>query len=173
MKRATHENLDRLRGHVDKEYGKLVQKLLAVALLEADAKNLVERSTQGIDLAFELATERYNFEVKTSESDSVSLSAKDIEGLDRLVADGDHVYIAVLMEGSLEDWVFSRYYPGELPTGKKLTSFSFRPHRDRELEARIRPHFDSVIDKHTITAIQDRQSGMDKVLQSYPEWGRA
>jgi hypothetical protein len=173
MKRATHENLDRLRGHVDKEYGKLVQKLLAVALLEADAKRLVDRCTQGIDLAFELATERYNFEVKTSESDSVTLSAKDFEGMDRLVAEGNRVYIAVLTEGAFEDWVFSRYYPGEFPTGKKLTSFSFRPHRDRELEARIRPHFDSVIDQHTITAIQGRQSGMDAVLETYPERGRA
>ena len=34
-----------------KEYGKLVQKLLALALLDADAQELYERSVQGIDRA--------------------------------------------------------------------------------------------------------------------------
>ena len=46
MKHATYEKLDKLRGEVGREYGKLVQKLLAAAFLETDVQKLVERSTQ-------------------------------------------------------------------------------------------------------------------------------
>ncbi|MCP5068686.1 MAG: hypothetical protein GY946_19160 [bacterium] len=173
MKHGTHQGLERLRAEVGSEYGKLVQKLLAAAFLETEVRKLVERSTQGIDLEMEIAGERCVFEVKTSESDSIRLSAKDIEGLDRLVEDGASVYLAALMNGPLESWVLARYTPGEFPAGKDLTSFPLRAHRDRNLEKRITAAFDRVVDRDLHTAITRRQGGMDQVLQGYPEWGRA
>ncbi len=108
MKHETHAKLARLRAEVGRDYGKLVQKLLAVAFLETDVQKLVERSTQGIDLEMEIAGERYVFEVKTSESDAVRLTPKDLEGLDRLVEDGARVYLAVLTNGPFEDWILAR-----------------------------------------------------------------
>ena len=173
MKHETHAKLERLRAEVGREYGKLVQKLLAVAFLETDVQKLVERSTQGIDLEMDIAGERCVFEVKTSELDSVRLSPKDLEGLDRLVEDGARVYLAVLTNAPFEDWILARYVPGEFPTGKDLTSFPFRAHRDRELEQRILTTFDRVVDRDVHIAITRRQGGMDEVLQRYPAWGRA
>jgi hypothetical protein len=172
VKHETHEKLERLRAEVGREYGKLVQKLLAIAFLETDAQRLVERSTQGIDLEMEIAGERSVFEVKTSESDSIRLSPKDLEGLDRLVEGGAKVYLAVLTNGPLEDWILARYMPGEFPTGKDLTSFPFRAHRDSDLEGRILTAFDRVVDAHVHTAIAERQRGLDELLHRYPEWRR-
>jgi hypothetical protein len=173
VKHETHAKLERLRAETGREYGKLVQKLLAVAFLQTDVQKLVERSTQGIDLEMEIAGERCVFEVKTSESDAVRLSPKDLEGLDRLVEDGGRVYLAVLTNAPFENWVLARYVPGEFPTGKDLTSFPFRAHRDRELEQRILTAFDRVVDRDVHIAITRRQGGMDEVLQRYPAWGRA
>jgi hypothetical protein len=173
VKHETHGKLARLRAETGREYGKLVQKLLAVAFLETDDQKLVERSTQGIDLEMTIAGERYVFEVKTSASDSVRLTPKDLEGLDRLVEDGARVYLAVLTNGPFEDWILVRYVPGEFPTGKDLTSFPFRAHRDRKLEQRILTDFDRVVDRDLHIAITRRQGGLDEVLQGYPAWGRA
>ena len=173
MKQQTHETLERLRDAVGREYGKLVQKLLAIAFLETDVQKLVERSTQGIDLEMEIAGERVVFEVKTSESDSIRLSSKDLEGLDRYVEDGARVYLAVLTNGPLEDWILARYMPDEFPRGKDLTSFAFRAHRDVDLEQRILIAFDHVVDRDVHTALTGRQRGLDQVLQRYPSWGRA
>jgi hypothetical protein len=173
VKHETHGKLARLRTEVGREYGKLVQKLLAVAFLETDVEKLVERSTQGIDLEMAIAGERCVFEVKTSASDAVRLTPKDVEGLDRLVEDGARVYLAVLTNGPFEDWILARYVPGEFPTGKDLTSFPFRAHRDRNLEQRILTDFDRVVDRDVHIAITRRQGGLDEVLRGYPAWGRA
>ncbi len=110
---------------------------------------------------------------KNSESDAARLTPKDLEGLNRLVEDGARVYLAVLTNGPFEDWTLARYVPDEFPTGKDLTSFPFRAHRDRELEQRILTAFDHVVDRDVHTAITRRQAGMDEVLQGYPAWGRA
>jgi len=53
---------------------------------------------------------------------------------------------------AFEDWILARYVPGEFPTGKDLTSFPFRAHRDRDLEQRIPTDFDN--------AINDGEKGM-------------
>lgn len=169
MKYQTHEKLEKLRAEVGKEYGKLVQKLLAIAFLETDVKKLVERSSQGIDLQLEIAGERYVFEVKTSEGDSIRLGAKDLEGLDRHVEERAKAYWAVLINGPFEDWILARYVPGEFPTATDLTSFPFRAHRDLCLEERIHKVFEIVVDAHLDTAIKGRQRGLDQVLEGYAE----
>jgi hypothetical protein len=173
VRRETLTRLERLRDETGREHGKLVQKLLAAAFLETGVDKLVERSTQGIDLEIEIAGERYGFEVKTSETGTVRLSAKDLEGLDRLVADGAGAYLAVLAAGPFESWIFARYAPGEFPAARDLTAFGLRAHRDRALEQRIATAFDRVVDRDVHTAMTRRQSGMDEVLKRYRAWGRA
>ena len=79
----------------------------------------------------------------------------------------------MLTNGPFEDWILARYVPGEFPTGKALTSFPLRTHRDQDLEQRILTAFDRVVGRAVHTAITRRQGGMDAVLQGYPAWGRA
>jgi hypothetical protein len=168
VKPRTHARLAELREKTGKEYGKLVQKLLAIALLETDVERLVERSIQGIDLDVKIAGRRYGFEVKTCEADEIRLGAKDLKGLERQIAEGAEPYVAVLGSGLLDEWIFVRYHPGEIPSGKNLSSFRLRPYRNRELERRVRAAFEQTVERHTTTAIYDRQPGLDKVLENYP-----
>lgn len=168
MNPHTHRLLAELRDKTGKEYGKLVQKLLAIALLESEVEGLVDRSTQGIDLEVRIAGARHAFEVKTSETHQITLAKKDLEGLQRQVDEGAHTYVVVLFGGLLDEWLFVRYAPGELPSGKKLSAFQLRPFRDRELERRVRLPFEHAVEAHANTALIERQPGLDRVLAAYP-----
>ena len=173
MRPQTYRLLTDLREKTGKEYGKLVQKLLAIAFLESGVDELVDRCVQGIDLEVKIAGTRYAFEVKTSETDQVTLGRKDLEGLDRQLRDGAEPFVAVLCGGWLDDWIFARYFPDELPAGKKITSFRLRAYRDAGLEHRIRATFDRVVAEHANTAVYERQVGLDRVLETYAARGLA
>lgn len=172
MKRLTRTSLDHLARESGKEYGKLVQKLLAISLLEAGVQGLVERSIQGIDLEFEAAGRSFGLEVKTSISHAIRLSAKDIAGLNRLVEQGVAVRVAVLLQGPLEDWIMATYHSGEFSAGRDLSSFKLRPYRDKALEERIAEPFDAVVQAHTKTAVTQGQGGLDRILETYGQWRR-
>jgi len=169
----TYRTLEEIRNRTGREYGKLLQKLLAIALLESGVDRLVDRCTQGIDLEVQLAGKRYAFEVKTTEEDRITLGKKDLEGLDRQLTDGAEAYVVVLGGGLLDEWMFVRYYPGELSPARKLSTFQLRAFRDRELEERLRGPFEEAVARHANTAIYDRQRGLDRVLESYPARGLA
>lgn len=168
MRPKTYQALQNLRGKAGKEYGKLIQKLLAIALLETDVEALVERSIQGIDLDVRIAGQSYAFEVKTSEGDDITLAPKDLEGLERQRREGARAYIAMLPGGRLGEWIFAHYSPGELATGRKLSSFQLRPYRNKELETRVRTAFEAAVERHVATAANDGQVGLDRVLEQYP-----
>lgn len=172
MNRLTRSSLDHLAQETGKEYGKLVQKLLALALLEAGAKSLIERSIQGIDLEFELAGRAYGLEVKTSTGHAVRLSAKDISGLNRLAEQAMEVRVAVLLHGPLEDWIMATYHPTEFQSGRDYSSFQLRPYRDRGLEDRIGQPFAAVVETHVQTAVAQGQGGLDRVLATHAQWRR-
>jgi len=169
----THRYLEDIRGKTGKEYGKLLQKLLAIAFLETGVEQLVDRCTQGIDLEVRVGGARLAFEVKTCEEDQISLGKKDLDGLERQRSEGVEAYVAVLGGGLLDDWIFVSYHPGELPPGKKLSTFQLRPYRNRELENRIRSSFEEAVARHANTAVYDRQPGLDRVLAKYPARGLA
>ena len=78
------------------------------------------------------------------------------------------VFLAVLGGGLLDEWIFVRFFPGELASNRKLTTFQLRAYRDRVLEERIRRPFEDAVARHAHTAITERQAGMDGVLASYP-----
>ncbi len=173
MQHETHQKLGEIRASVGMEYGKILQKMLAISLLETKVESLVERSVQGIDLEMVIGGETCAFEVKTSEGDTIKLSRKDIEGLDRQVEAGNRAYIVVLTNGPLDELIFARYHPGEIPLGKELSSFFFRAYQEPELQQRIKSTFPVVVDKYAQTAVEGRQGGLDKILEQYGEWGRA
>lgn len=168
MNPRVHETLRALSAEKGKEYGKLVQKLLAIAFLESGADALIERSIQGIDLEVRLAGRRLALEVKTCEGGSLTLGKKDLDGLDRQFADGLEAFVPVLGDRPTDDWIFVRYARGELPSAKSLSLFKLRAYRDRELESRIAPAFDRAVLTHAAVAAREGQNGLDRVLERYP-----
>lgn len=171
MKIATRNRLDELSNMAGKEYGKLVQKLLAIALLEAGAERLVESAIQGIDLQFQFAGEAYACEVKTTTDSTIKLGKKDLDGLTNRVEAGADAYIAVLGGHLLDEWLFVRFRVGELAAAREYSVLELRAYRSPELEARVQQHFDVAVERHFGDACTiNPQSALDLLLQKYPEW---
>ncbi len=173
MKLEVHERLSGLSASAGKEYGKLVQKLLAIAFLEAGAESLTDRSTQGIDLELVLKGKSRAIEVKTSESGAVSLGKKDLEGLAAREDGGAKAYIAVLGNRFLDEWTLARFYRGELQPSQSYSITQLRPYRDHELERAIAKTFPEAVLKHADAAASRGQSALDEVLTGYPAYRRA
>jgi len=173
MKLEVHERLKTLSGASDKEYGKLVQKLLAIAFLEAGAESLTDRGTQGIDLELVIKGKARALEVKTSESGSVSLGKKDLEGLAAREDGGARAYVAVLGNRFLDEWTFARFFKGELQPSQSYSITQLRPYRDHDLERTVAKTFPEAVLKHADAAASRGQTALDQVLASYPAFKRA
>ncbi|HTF86949.1 MAG TPA: hypothetical protein VK843_00975 [Planctomycetota bacterium] len=173
MKLEVHERLTGLSAASAKEYGKLVQKLLAIAFLEAGAESLTDRSTQGIDLELVIRHKSRAIEVKTSESGSVSLGKKDLEGLAAREEGGAQAYVAVLGNRFLDEWTFARFHKGELQAQQSYSITQLRPYRDHDLEKLIAKTFPEAVLKHADAAASRGQPALDEVLAGYPAYRRA
>ncbi|HUR29587.1 MAG TPA: hypothetical protein VM509_15465, partial [Planctomycetota bacterium] len=173
MKLEVHERLRLLSDATQKEYGKLVQKLLAIAFLEAGAESLTDRSTQGIDLELVVAGKLLAIEVKTSESGAVALGKKDLEGLAAREEGGARAYVAVLGNRFLDEWTFARFFKNELQPAQSYSITQLRPYRDRELERTVAKTFPEAVLKHADVAASRGQTALDQVLAQYPAFRRA
>ena len=173
MKLEVHQRLSELSAASQKEYGKLVQKLLAIALLEAGGEELTDRSTQGIDLEATFRGKRRAIEVKTTESGAISLGKKDLEGLAAREAGGARAYVAVLGNRFLDEWTFARFHAGELQPSQSYSITQLRPYREPELErAVLKPFADAVL-AHADAAVRGGQHALDAILASHPQYRRA
>jgi len=173
MKLEVHQRLSDLSAATQKEYGKLVQKLLAIALLEAGGEELTDRSTQGIDLEVTFRGKRRAIEVKTTESGAIALGKKDIEGLAARESGGARAYVAVLGNRFLDEWTFARFHAGEWQPSQSYSITQLRPYRDRELErAVLKPFADAVL-AHADAAIRGGQRALEAILASHPQYRRA
>ena len=149
MNTNTFQRLRQIRGKFGPGvFGKITQKLLALAFYEAGFQHVVERGVQGadIDAAKEDAT-RYTLEVKTTEGQSVPVSKENIGALKDRAKDGYIPVLAVLRMQMFEDWLFAavpleRLQPGSMALNR------LRSYRLRDLEASIRPKFEQVINEH-------------------------
>lgn len=94
----TREIIARIQERHISESGKILQKLLAMALLRVGYDFQVERSIQGVDIDVKNREtgERHSFEVKTSISSAITIGSKDIEGLEARKEDGYETFFAVL-----------------------------------------------------------------------------
>lgn len=173
MKRETHAQLRELADDSGKEFGKLVQKLLALALLDAGAEELYERSVQGIDLECEIDGRPVSIEVKTCEARRLKLGRKDLAGLEDRARAGREAWLAVLGSGALDDWRFARVHPGEILPQKDILLVELRAGRDAALEARVREPFARALERHAEIAARRGQSGLDAVLRDHPQYRRA
>lgn len=90
--------LEKIHRAHPKEFGKVVQKLLALAFARVGYQVVEERAVQGVDIdMIDKATgERFSLEVKTSQGGDIYLTTKDIEGLERRSLDHYATYYAVL-----------------------------------------------------------------------------
>jgi hypothetical protein len=163
LKTESYQLLTRLhRRHGPREFGKICQKLLAIACRLAGFEHVVERGVQGVDLDVALLTERYATEVKTTVKDSVAFVQRDAEGLAARKQDGYQPLLAVLRLRPFSDWHLVRV--DQLRTGNLLIA-SLRPYRHRELEERLTPRFDEGLAAHFDGAWTDSQSYLDNVLR--------
>jgi hypothetical protein len=168
MKHEVYRRLSELSEVSEKEYGKLIQKLWAIAFCKAGAVRLIERSTQGIDLEVTLPDERrIALEVKTAQDQSVKFGKKDLDGLASQADAGLEPYFALLGSQLLDEWVLARCYAGEIKPNQQYRLTQLRAYRDKELEDSIREHFDEAVLEHTNLPEANRQSALDEVLRGF------
>ena len=173
MRLEVHQRLSELSASSGKEYGKLVQKLLAIALMEAGAETLTDRCTQGIDLEANFRGKKRAIEVKTTETGAVSLGKKDLEGLAAREAEGMRGYVAVLGNRFLDEWTFARFHAGELAPSQSYSITQLRPYRDAEMERAVAKPFAEAVLKHADAARRGGQGALDEVLAAHSAYRRA
>ncbi len=129
-------------------FGKIAQKLLALAFYEAGFSHVVERGVQGVDI--DAATEdaiRYTLEVKTTKGESVPISEENIGALRDRAKDGYTPVLAVLRMQMFEDWLFAAVPLDRLHAGSMALS-RLRSYRLSSLEVSIRPEFERIVNEH-------------------------
>jgi len=145
------------------EFGKLCQKLLAIAFRMAGYSHVVERGVQGVDVdAAGEKGEKYAVEVKTTEGKSVNFEQKDVDGLQKRKEDGYQPVLAVLRLDRFANWIFAK--ADTIKSGSVLID-SLRPCRLRELEGCICPLFDKAVKDHFGGTMREAQKYLDNVLR--------
>lgn len=167
MNTRTYELLKILhRRHGPRRFGKLCQKLLAIALSSAGYERIVEREVQGVDVDAGGANgAKYAIEVKTTKGEHVRFEEKDLEGLKRRAQDGYSPVLAVLRLRVLADWVFAK--ADDLSPGS-IHVATLRAHRLPELENAVSDCFDRVLQEHFDGVLRDAQKYLNHVLS---QWG--
>jgi len=124
MKPNVFETLRQIRNkHGHGEFGKIAQKLLAIALCRL-CFTVAERAIQGVDIDAVREDLRYSFEVKTTDKDEITIGEKDIRGLQQRTQDGYKIGFAVLRVSLLSNWVLAsgdNILPGTVRIGRFKT----------------------------------------------------
>jgi hypothetical protein len=151
--------------HGAREFGKIVQKLLAIGFRLAGFDHVVERGVQGVDVdAMGNPGERYATEVKTTQKEAIPFASKDINGLAARQQDGYHPLLAVLRLAPLSDLFL--VHTATLRCGR-LQIASLRPYRFHELERRLQPCFLRAVLEHFQGALTGSQFYLDRVLREH------
>jgi hypothetical protein len=151
--------------HGAREFGKIVQKLLAIGFRLAGFDRIVERGVQGVDVdAIGDPGERYTTEVKTTQKETITFATKDINGLAARQQDGYHPLLAVLRLAPLSDLFL--VHTATLRCGRLLIA-SLRPYRFHELERRLQPCFIQAVLEHFEGALTGSQFYLDRVLREH------
>lgn len=163
MRYDTYENIKKLHDkYGSKQFGKICQKMLAIAFKTGGFEHVVEREVQGVDIdAAGEGRGRYTIEVKTSAGKAVPLEQKDVECLKDRQRDGYQRVLAALQISRFGDWIFAR--ADTLEAGDHEFS-KLRAYRIRDLEALIGPLFEQVVEEHAQGALKGAQSYLNRVL---------
>jgi hypothetical protein len=162
----TYRLLKRLhRLHRPREFGKISQKLLAIAYRLAGFSHLVECGVQGVDVsAANDAGEKYATEVKTTKTDRVVFQRKDRAGLAARQRDGYVPLLGIFRLRPLGGWQF--VYAEDLRVGSLLIGSIRVENRHRTLEDRIDPHFKEAVAMHFEGAMKGSQLYLDGILRN-------
>jgi len=165
MKTRTFRQLQTLREEYGPGiFGKIAQRLLALAFYDADFNVVAERSVQGDDIAVANSVgEKYALEVKTTDKEMIPISKGNIDALKERASDGYLPLIAALRIQLLEDWVvanipLSQLRPGTLPLSR------LRAYRMRQLEGSICPAFEAVVNQHFSDVLSGGERYLIRVL---------
>lgn len=164
MKTEIYERLMHLRRkYGPKEFGKICQKLLAIAYRMGGYTHIVERGVQGVDVdAASKNDEKYSVEVKTTVTPSVNFGQKDFDGLNKRKEDGYQPVLAVLRLNILSDWIFAK--ADSINVGRMYIDL-LQPYRIVKLEEFIRPLFEKAVEEHFKGILLEGQSYLDTVLR--------
>ncbi len=173
MRYATWRALSSLRKRQGMEYGKLVQKLLALTFLDLGADRVVDRAIQGIDLEVEIDGRRLAIEVKTAEGDFIRLGKKDLKGLKARRNEGFETLVAALGGRLTDNWLFVPVPGSDLPTNADLYITLLRPFREAPLGSRVDEAFPQTVDRHGIRAAEGGQTALNEVLAKHASYALA
>jgi len=173
VKYAAWRLLQTIRARQGMEYGKVVQKLLALAFLEAGAERATDRAIQGVDLEVLVDNRQLAVEVKTCEHSSFVISAKDIAGLEARRVQGCATYLAVLGGRRTDEWMFLPVPGTDLRIGSPMSLTMLRPFVDSDLDELVRDPFAEVVDRFGPLAAAEGQAGLNAVLEADERYLRA
>ena len=145
-------------------FGKIAQKLLALAFYESGFPHIVERGVQGVDIdAASTDAGKYALEVKTTEGESVPISEENVDALKDRVKDGYTPLVAVLRMQMFEDWIFAAIPLSRLQAGSLALS-RLRPYRVSALETSISPTFERVVNEHSDGVLTGGENYLRQIL---------
>jgi len=163
---ATLEKLRTLHGRFGSgPFGKIAQKLLALAFQRVGFGHVVERGVQGVDIDAASSGERYAFEVKTTESTTVTVDASNLQALRDRRKDGYVPAIAILRLAVFEDWLVSCLLLEELRPGQFCID-RFRAYRMRAIEEKITPAFEKAVGEHFEGTLRGGQQYLNERLRA-------
>jgi Holliday junction resolvase len=166
MNTASYRRLCALHDrHGPREFGKICQKLLALAFRAGGCPHVVERGVQGVDIDAAWEGEKYTAEIKTTRSSTVYIAPKDVTGLESRSRDGYRPMLGVLRLSPLSDWLLVDAI--HLKAGGVSIDL-LRPYRHPSLEPRLRVLFDGVLETHFEPTHIESQTYLDRILR---EWG--
>jgi len=145
-------------------FGKITQKLLALAFYEGGFAHVVERGVQGVDIDIKDAKNAYAVEVKTTDGQSIPLSKENIDALKDRSKDGYVPIVAVLRLQMFEDWIFAAVPLDRLRAATYPVNW-FRSYRLTELEKLVSPHFENIVDKHGRNVVQRGERYLGEMLE--------
>src|SRR5262245_30961700 len=152
------------RQHGAREFGKISQKLLAIAYRSAGFSHVIERGVQGVDVdAAGDFGEKYATEVKTTEKNFIVFRHKDKAGLAARRRDGYQPLLAIFGLRPLSGWQF--VYAENLRVGSLLIGSVPLENRHHLLEDRIDPHFKDAVSMHFEGTLKGSQFFLEGILQ--------
>ncbi|MCD5383491.1 hypothetical protein LR066_01860 [candidate division WOR-3 bacterium] len=122
MEAKVFETLRQIRDkHGPREFGKIAQKILAIAFCRLSFE-VKERSSQDVDIEAVKDDLKYWLEVKTTDKDEVTIGEKDTNGLNQCeLLHGGVTGYAVLKISLLADWIIAsskNIKPGAIRIGR-------------------------------------------------------
>jgi Holliday junction resolvase len=146
-------------------FGKIAQKLLALAFRSIGFGHVVERGVQGVDIDVVSSGEKYALEVKTTEGTTITLDASNLQALRDRGQDGYAPVLAILRLALFEGWLVSRPPLAELRPGQFLID-RFRTYRMKAIEEQIAPAFEKVVAEHFEGTLKGGQQYLNERLRA-------